>query len=155
MNAGNITLITAIIGATCGLLGAVLGIINTCQQLSNKKVRLKVLPQLAIPCGAISNAGINFMIEVINLSNFPVTISNVGLLLIDRRQIVLNAHGCYEQPGNLPLRLEPRTSYGIYFNIDQKTLLAQVKSAYVKTQCGKLITGTSGALKQKIRKAKA
>jgi hypothetical protein len=44
--AGNtVTLITAIVGAVCGIAGAILGIINTWQQLRRDKVRLKIIPK--------------------------------------------------------------------------------------------------------------
>lgn len=150
-NPQNITLITAIIGAVCGVFGAVLGIINTCYQVSRNKIRLKVIPSHAIPVGAIANLGINFGIEVINLSEFPVTIVDVGFLLRDNRRATLSPVESIDQPGKLPLRLEPRTSYHKYFNTDMAGFPEQVRSAYVLTQCGELITGTSGALKQKIK----
>jgi len=40
-----VTLVTAIVGAVCGMCGAILGIINTCTQLSRNRVRLKVIPK--------------------------------------------------------------------------------------------------------------
>jgi hypothetical protein len=155
MNTGNITLITAIIGAICGILGAALGIINICHQLSRNKLRLKVIPSHAIPVGGIVNSDINFGLEVINLSEFPVTISDVGFLLADKRRATLATVIGNEQPSKLPLRLEPRTSYHKYFNIDNVGFPKNVKFAYASTQCGELITGTSVALKQKIKEANA
>lgn len=150
-NQQNITLITAIIGAVCGVSGAILGIINTCHQLSRNKLRLKVIPSHAIPVGAYANSGINFGIEVINLSEFPVTITDVGFLLKDNRRATSVLVKSIEQPSKLPVRLEPRTSYHKYFNIDEAGFPKQVQCAYAATQCDELITGTSGALKQKIK----
>lgn len=154
-NQQNITLVTAIIGAVCGVSGAILGIINTRHQLSRNKLRLKIIPSHVIPVGGLQNSGLNFGIEVVNLSEFCVTISDVGFTLKDNRQATLAPVVGTEQPGELPLRLEPRTSYHKYFNIDEVGFPKNVKTAYVKTQCGEMITGTSGALKQKIKEANA
>ena len=62
MNKYNITLITAIIGAVCGLLGAVLGIINTWNYIRRNKIRLKIIPSYVILVGSTS---IDFGIEVV------------------------------------------------------------------------------------------
>ena len=43
--------VTAIIGATTGITGAVLGIINTWHHLSRTRVRLRVIPKLALMAG--------------------------------------------------------------------------------------------------------
>lgn len=57
------------------VLGAGLGIMNTWNTMSARRVRLKMLPAHAMaPSGAIL-----FSIEVINLSTFPVTVKEVGL----------------------------------------------------------------------------
>jgi hypothetical protein len=151
INQQNITLITAIIGAVCGISGAILGIINTCHQLNRNKLRLKVIPSQAIPLGGIENSGINFGIEVINVSEFPITISDIGFLLTDNRRATLSTVLCLEQPEKLPVRLQPRTAYKKYFSIDGIGLPKNVRCAYVQTQCGELVTGTSRALKQKIK----
>jgi hypothetical protein len=52
-------------------LGAGLGLMNTWNAMSQRRVRLRVRPAYAtvVPAGAIA-----FCIEVINLSTFPVTI---------------------------------------------------------------------------------
>lgn len=152
----NITLITAIVGGACGLLGAVLGIINTWNQMRKNKIRLKVTPIHAIPVGSLSSANIDFGIEVINLSDFAVTITDVGFLLESKQTATLATVNSIEQPSKLPIRLEPRTSYRKYFSksvID--TNGARIKSAYANTECGETITGVSGALKQLIKEVKA
>ena len=155
MNGTNITFVTAIVGAVCGILGAVLGIINTWHQVNRNKIRLKVTPTHVIPVGALANSDVNFGIGVINLSEFPVTISDVGFLLKNKQRATTISVDSIDQPDKLPVRLEPRTSYHKYFNIEKAVLPKQTKYAYVNTQCGELITGTSGALKQKIKEASA
>jgi hypothetical protein len=151
VNQQNITLVTAIIGAVCGVSGAILGVINTWNQLTKNKVRLKVTPFHAIPVGNLANSDVNFGIEVINLSDFPVTITDVGFLLKNKKRATLFRVISIDQPSKLPIRLEPRTSYKKYFNIDKAGFPKLTKYAYVDTQCGELITGTSGALNQKIK----
>ena len=150
-----ITLITAIIGAVCSILGAILGVINTWYQISKNKLRLKVTPQHAIPVGVIANSGVNFSLEVLNLSDFPVTITDAGFLLKDGRSATLSTVMGFEQPASLPVKLEPRTTFTKYFDIINSGLpFASVKCAYAKTQCGETITGNSGALKQIVKRGR-
>jgi hypothetical protein len=57
------------------LLGAGLGIMNTWNSLSQRRVRLRVTPSHAI----VVPFGIDmFSIEVVNLSSFSVTVKEVG-----------------------------------------------------------------------------
>ena len=58
VNQQNITLVTAMIGAVCGILGLILGIINTWHQISKNRVRLKIIPKIA------------FMIDANNVLTF-------------------------------------------------------------------------------------
>jgi len=146
------TLITAIVGAVCGVAGAMLGVINTWHQMRRDKVRLKVVPKHVIPVGIIERAQLNFGLEVINMSEFPVVIEDVGFLLVDGRHGTLATVPGMESNGKLPLRLEPRSSYSKLFYVDQKAIdWSEVRSAYARTQCGTEITGTSGALTQLVR----
>ena len=154
MSSESITLITAIIGAVCGVAGATLGIINTLHQIQRNKVRLKVTPKNIFPFGAIQNANINFGIEVINLSDFPVVVSDVGFLLKDKQHATTMLVNSIDQPEKLPIKLEPRTSYTKCFDFDGTEPPNNIKCAYASTQCGEFITGTSGALKQKIKEVR-
>ena len=49
-----VTLITAVVGAVCGIVGAILGVMNTWQQLRRDKVRIKIIPKHVIPFGALA-----------------------------------------------------------------------------------------------------
>ena len=89
-----VTLTTAITGAACGVVGAVLGIINTWSLASRNRLRLRVRPYFAVVqrmrngnyVGIARHFGEPFpddvaphlCVEVVNLSSFPVTISEVG-----------------------------------------------------------------------------
>jgi len=152
MEVSTITLVTAIVGAVCGIAGAALGIINTIHQLQRNKLRIKVTPQHAVHLGPFADAQINFSIEVINLSEFPVVIADVGFLLKDGCSATLATVSGLESKGRLPLRLEPRTSYSKLFRLgtDSGLDLRNVKSAYARTECGATVPGNSPALTKLI-----
>jgi len=164
-----ITMITAVVGAACGIAGLVLGIINIQIETQRTKVRLKIVPKW-MNTNIGRNASFNFEIEVINLSEFPVTISEIGLL--PRRDIhsvftgytvqdceksidflMLNS----KESTEIPYRLEPHTScteryfseYGIQNNYNEFEIF---KKAYAQTQDGTLVTNTSKTLKQMIKR---
>ena len=132
------------------VLGAVLGIINTWKSLDRDRIKLKVKPKHAIPAGNFPIQDIRFCIEVINLSTFPVTINEVGVLFHNT-----DARGAVVDPiiidgGSFPRRLEPRTSFTAYLNSDvfENERGFRVKCAYAATDCGEQIIGNSPALKQ-------
>ncbi|MBZ9977815.1 hypothetical protein [Mesorhizobium sp. BR-1-1-10] len=60
------------------LLGAGLGIMNTWQAISADRVRLRVKPAYAI---GVPGGQVMFSIEVVNLSNFALTVAEVGFTL--------------------------------------------------------------------------
>jgi hypothetical protein len=132
------------------LLGAVLGIINTWKSINRDRLKLIVIPKHAIPVSNFINQNIRFCIEVINLSTFPVTITEIGLLYHNT-----NVRGAAINPiitdgGAFPRRLEPRTSFTAYLRADifQADRKYKVKCAYAATDCGEQIKGNSPALKQ-------
>lgn len=148
-----VILTTAIVGAVCGVAGALLGIINTRHQMQRNKLKLKVMPQHAFPVGGIADAHFNFSIEVINMSEFPVVIADVGFFLVDGCTASLATVQGIESNGALPLRLEPRTRYSKCFWLDNDSIdLSRIKCAYARTECGNTVRGTSPALKQWIGK---
>ena len=131
-------------------VGAVLGIINTWHQRNQRKVKLWVVPKHAIPVGALEGFNITMCIEVINLSTFPVTVSDVGVLYRGT-----DVRGAVVQPifidgGSFPRRLEPRAAFTAYMageSIGGRDN-HRVKCAYARTDCGVTATGTSPALRQ-------
>lgn len=146
------TLVTAIVGAVSGIGGLILGVLNTSREMRRDKVRLKVTPQHVVPIGAFEGRPWNFEIEVVNLSEFPVVIADLGFQLNDDTHATLGGVQGFQPTGSLPKRLEPHTAYSKYFTIDNDLLsLKRVRCAYARTQCGTLATGSSGALKQVIR----
>lgn len=149
-----VTLTTAIIGAACGTLGAVLGIINMWHQLSKDAVRLKILPAHALPVGHGGAGEWTVSIEVINLSAFPVTVAEVGLELVTKEHLI-NTPTTTTNHGALPVRLEPREALTVlcYPDLKANPRLAEVHAAYARCQCGTVRYGNSPALKQLVREA--
>ncbi len=131
-------------------VGAVLGIINTWHQLNQRKVKLRVVPKHAIPVGAIEGSDINMCIEVINLSTFPVTVSDVGVFYRGTDVRVAVVQPIFLDGGRLPRRLESRAAFTAYMaggSIGGRDN-HRVKCAYARTDCGVTATGTSPALRQ-------
>jgi hypothetical protein len=128
-------------------LGAVLGIMNTWNSISQRRVRLRIRPAHAI--GAPDGRHM-FAIEVINLSTFAVTISDVGLCT--RRGIKGPRHAV-----GLPLiidgkpwprRLEPREAVSAYFDHYSISDRQGIRKAYARTSCEEVAYGSSPALRQ-------
>lgn len=147
-----ITTVIAIIGAVCGVLALLLSFINTCHLLRRDRVRLKIIPQRIIPDEMFLGVPVNFGIDVINLSEFPVVIVSVGFQLTRGRHVALSTS---TTPGRmnalLPRKLDPHMSYSASFWLDANLVdLAAVKCAYARTQCGTEAQGTSPALRQVI-----
>jgi hypothetical protein len=152
MASETVTLITAIVGAVCGVAGTILGVINIWHQLTRNKVRLKVTPQHTILM-LNRSMPLNFSIEVVNLSEFPVVIEDIGFQLADGRKATISPVPGLEPNGSLPMRLESRAAYSKIFSLDQNLVpWSKVRCAYARTQCGTLVTGTSPALQQLVRK---
>ena len=143
-------IITLVIAA----IGAVLGIINTAHLLSQRKVRLRVIPMSVaaqLGSGILTSQheykpGTMLGIEVINLSVFPVTISEVGYTLRGVSSRAAVAWPELTDQKGWPRRLEPRESVSAYIN--PSLLTRQVRRAYARTQCGVTRYGTSPALKE-------
>ncbi len=128
------------------ILGAALGILNTWQSFSLRRVRLRVTPKWSL---AHNWTGLS--IDVVNLSAFPVTITEVGFTLDHSRKslpkrVPIPAHETV-QGEPLPTTLQPHHSLDIAFNADFLGSL-DIRKAYALTSSGEIARGTSGALKQ-------
>jgi hypothetical protein len=129
------------------LLGAVLGIINTWHALDASRVKLKVVPGHAIPVGG-ANPSIDFYITVTNLSTFPVTIREVGIIYggMDKRGVFVNPF--LADGGSWPRRLEPRSAISVYGQRPDPIPGHPIRRAYAETDCGIRRYGQSPALRQ-------
>lgn len=146
-----ITTVTAIVGAVCGVTALLLSFINTWHQLRRDQVRLKIVPYYAALTGILSNSHVNFGVNVINLSEFAVVLTDVGFCLDGETRGTLSTMKCVEPNGQLPLRLESHTSYTALFLLDRTTVpLTYVRCMYAQTQCGTLVRSSSMVLHRLI-----
>ena len=155
-----VTLVTAIVGAVCGISGTILGIVNTWSQISRNRMRLRVVPKVdfitsdgnftaskatnqmrqLVGSGTLSR----WCIEVVNLSAFAVTISEVGFAKSNGLRHVL-VPADVSNGGSFPSRLEPREAVTLYAESGVKPDPEVMRRpyAYAKTDCGVLCSGTS------------
>jgi|SRR5581483_4270388 len=142
-----------------GVGGFVLGIFNFTHARNGQRVRLRVLPKAAYELeGRILSAvrmSANtpdgppdlICLEVTNLSNFPITVSDAGFTMGGK--IGKTARRAILQPilldgGRWPRRLEARTSVSLYARYS--SLAPDIRKAYVETDCGEVAYGDSPAL---------
>lgn len=139
----------------CAAVGAVLGVINTVTSLNQRRVKLKVIPKTAVRSanGVFSHSNellpnSVLAIEIINLSAFPVTISETGFTLKGTNT------RCVCPPGPIsvidqkpwPRRLDSRESVTVYFRPHE--FPRNVDLAYAETDCEERRYGDSPALKK-------
>jgi hypothetical protein len=147
--AGAITLAIAV-------LGAVLGVMNLLHERSQSKVKLRVVPKLAAVVderGTIQRTksasgpvdGIP-CIEVINLSAFAVTVSEVGFTVKgNKKQRFATPMPELIDEKPWPRRLDSRESVSTYLSLPQQ-LAGRIDKAYAVTECGHKAYGSSPAL---------
>lgn len=141
-----------LITLSIAVVGAVLGLINTWHNLSQRKLRLRVTPSYAIGFNQGPNPP-TFAIEVLNTSSFAVTITEVGFLLgkargrLPRRGMV---HPYVIDGGPWPRRLESREAVTVYCYPDSLQLSPNsgIGKAYARTACDEITKGDSRALAQ-------
>jgi hypothetical protein len=132
-------------------VGAVLGIVNTWKALDKDRPKLRVVPKQAFLVGPAAQLDprTRLCIEVTNLSTFPLTVTEVGVLFNGTASRGALINHTLSNGSTLPQRLEPRTSVTVYAH---PNALAgnphRVRCAYASTDCGLRFTGKSGALEQ-------
>lgn len=137
MDIGSITLGTAILGVVAGLTGVVLGIVNTLINVKRDRVRLRVRLSQVITVGLGFDGQRTYSIEALNLSEFPVVVTDIGLSLTKKENASLSTVPGLEPRGKLPLRLEPRTKYQKMFQASSiDDLWPRMISTYSQTECG-------------------
>lgn len=127
------------------LLGAVLGIINTWHAIDRKRLKIQVTPQ-QLTSYALSIKGIDFCITVVNRSDFPVTINEVGFLYKGTKNRSALIPMLFDDQ-TLPRRLEPRTDMTIYGKTTSIRRDQFIDYAFAKTACGYMKKGSSPYLK--------
>jgi hypothetical protein len=122
-------------------IGAILGVINTWNSLDRQRVKLIVRPAQGIG----PNRKSVITIDVINLSQFAVSIDEIGLRLVDgRRAVILDP---MVNGKLLPQRVEARESICALLEVTAINPSA-VRVAYAKTTCSEYVEGDSPALMQ-------
>lgn len=149
---------TSVITLIIAVVGAVLGIVNTWVQLSKNRVRMKIIPKAGHHLGSMFIHSVlaqstapntpdddRLCVEVANLSDFPVTINEVGLGsdIKFKTRHVLTPKTLDDKPW--PRRLQSRESVTVYAE-RKMSFCIPVKYAYATTQCGQTRYGTNKAL---------
>lgn len=128
-------------------IGAVLGVINTWCAVDQNRVKLRVVPAHAIPYGG-APANIRFCVQVTNLSQVAITVDDVGFLFHGTNKHSSIVSPVFADHGPWPRRLEPRSSVTIYSELPRASGGHKIKCAFARTQCGRIKTGSSPALRQ-------
>ena len=152
----------AITGAVTGIAGMVLGIVSTIDMLQKKRVSLRVVPKVAFtnPAGIAltthlePSTGIRMTggrtpdrlaVEIVNLSAFPVTISEVGFGRPDRHRLAFIVPEV--SPGyTWPPVVEPRRAVIVYQRVVAINVTSLPGNLYVETECGAVKKARSAAL---------
>jgi hypothetical protein len=147
-----------------GLLGSVLGVMNTWRTFAKDRVKLRVVPRLAFTLahGTATAARLDtpqvrdllskrvayrLSIEAVNLSSFPIVISEVGFgrTRHHRQTYPPEVVGLPEK--TFPTRLEPREAVQFLAPVgtDLDPKVTTNDRAYVETDCGVVWYGKSPA----------
>ena len=159
--------------AFCALVGAVLSVFNFLKAREADRVRLLVTPASAFSVGFGENGEEQYLtssekylrndvppdsiaISVVNLSKFPVTVSDAGFTKRNGRRASI--YDPIRKAGlEWPARLEPRNSITLYVRSDEVLGIDSfdlLEAVYVVTECGTTTKGTSGMFEE-MKKALA
>ena len=114
----------AILGATGGAIGTILGIVNTWHAFSKDRVKLHLHDFFSITDFIPTERGNHQLpnkqlvvgLQILNLSSFPVTIMNMGIAFGKGKRAIVKYPGY--QVGDLPRRLEPHDVCFLYNTTD-------------------------------------
>ena len=131
-------------------VGAVLGILNTWRSWDKDRPKLRVVPKQAFLVtmdGQVDDRA-RLCIQVTNLSAFPLTITEVGVLYRGTKMRGALHESVGPRPFRFPQTLEPRTSLTLYAAPHALRGSRPIRCAYAHTDCGLQFKGNSGALRQ-------
>lgn len=172
MNPELTSMISFVKDVTIGIaafVGVGFGIYNFLRDKSKEKVKLKVIPKSVTGRGT-SSSGREFVItsqdnfpkdyisdvfaiEVINLSDFPVIVDEVGFFIkrTDRRFSL--PMPILPDQKEWPRKLEKRESVTVYSSLQgllSSSNIQNVEYAFARTSCNSFGKGTSNALKELV-----
>ena len=136
------------------LLGAVLGVVNVWRAISRDRIKVRVSPQWY---GSLATDDTGVCLEVVNLGYFPITISKVGFTTSTADKEISYPGTFFLNGESFPHRLEPRAAITAFIpaGAEHDEVFAFVRSAFVKTACGKVFTGSSKVLRHHVKAARA
>jgi len=115
-------------------VGAVLGIINTVMSLNQQRVKLIVRAKYAFFASGGDVSETMGCIEVTNLSNFPVFVSEIGFELVGSKDRLTITAPLTTDHQPFARKLESRASITGYFDLPGHH--QRDGRSYVKTDCG-------------------
>jgi hypothetical protein len=150
-------------------VGMGFGIYNFFRDKSKEKVKLKVIPKSVIGRGT-SSSGQEFIrtsqddfpkdyisdifaIEVINFSDFPVTVNEVGFLIKGTDKRFSLPMPIIPDQKEWPRKLEKRESVTVYGDLQGLLSASNIKNveyAFARTSCNSFGKGTNNALKELV-----
>lgn len=133
----NVNTVTTVLAS----IGAVLGFINTCNALERQRVLLRITPSYFV----LQGGELHVAIEVLNLSPFPVTISEIGFEVKGGNKCIHT--GKLTNGKLLPSRLESRDEITAIFPCSLIPV-KHIQKAFGRTICGHKFVGDSPALKE-------
>ncbi|MES2888677.1 MAG: hypothetical protein V4739_11770 [Pseudomonadota bacterium] len=144
--------IVQVITTALAVLGSVLGLYNAWRNWIQDRVRLKV----SVSHSVITTGEQGFSVAVVNLSNFPLTITHIGFDRVDRKLHMQITRPFFVHREELPIRLAPRTAVTAFVGLStlQPEQLLTIRRAYVSTACGQRAV-SKGALFNEYRSALA
>lgn len=148
-----ITLSVAIVGALTGIAGLGLALWALRRQIDDDNVRLRVVATWAMHAGPRPRESF-LAVSVTNLSKFPVTLDEVGLL-IDGGLRAISPDAVTNTGGQLPVRMESRTSVSILFPPEfmRNPEFRTARCAYALTACCVRVESPAGIIPQMIETA--
>lgn len=152
-----ITLTVAIIGAVTGITGIGLSVWSLYRQIDQDRVKLRVGVSWTIEIANISESSGPpcLAISVTNISKFPITLSEVGLLLADNETRLISPEASTIRGETLPIRMESRTATTLVFPFEfmLNPKLRSARCGYASTDCGERIESKPGIIPKMVAEA--